>query len=243
MTIKYCNMQKIKTFLILFIVSTLNAIAQEYQMKIQKNFVEKDLDSLEIIINDIEKHNSTNRNRYLSYWDAYARYNKSLILSSSGKEKEAEKELNSAKLILEKIEIKTSEDYALLGMCYNFSISFSNFLKIPSLSSKARKIAQEAIKLDPENIRAYLVLGINDLYTPKIYGGQKKCEEHFLKCIAIPEKKSSNDFDPSWGKNDGYYYLISYYLENNEREKAAKYMVEALKIFPEDGRLKSLIKQ
>ena len=34
-------------------------------------------------------------------------------------------------------------------------------------------MAQSPIELDGDNLRAYLVLGINNYYTPELYGGKK----------------------------------------------------------------------
>lgn len=239
-------MKSLLLLLLLFTLQTTNSVAQEYQQKIHKHFIGRNMDSLDIVIKELERHNPTNKNRYLSYWDAYARYSKSLILGASGLDKDkkaAEKELNKAKNILENIKEKTSEDYALLGMCYNYSISFSNFMKAPFLSSKAKKSAQKAVELDDKNIRAYLVLGINDFYTPKMYGGQEKCEEYFLSSISMEEKTSMNSYDPSWGKSDAYYYLISYYLTNDDKDKAVGKLQDAVKLYPDDKRIKSLIKK
>jgi tetratricopeptide (TPR) repeat protein len=228
--------------LFLFLNLVISIVAQDYQIRTLKYFASQKIDSLDTIVREIETHNPQNKNRYLTYWDAYARYNKSLLLSYFKKKKEAEKELNKAKELLEDISEKTSEDYALLGMLYNYNISFASFLKIPFLSSKAKKMSEKALKLDKNNLRAYLALGINDFYTPQMYGGQTKCESYFLSCIALDDKTSINNYDPAWGKNEGYYYLICFYLNNNEREKAKTKMSEALTLYPNDARLKSLIK-
>ncbi len=90
--------------------------------------------------------------------------------------------------------------------------------------------------MDPQNLRAYLALGIRDYYTPVVYGGKNRFEELFLKAISLQDNYSENPNDPSWGKNDAYYYLLDYYCRN-DMEKARLLFAEALKLFPYDNRI------
>lgn len=234
-------MKKILLSLLLLVAVT-SLLAQKYQTEIHTYLNQQDIDSLNQVIYEIEKHNPQSKNRYLSYWQAYAIFNKALVLAAAKEKKKAEKENKKALDILEKIENKTSEDYALLAVCYNYSISFASFIKVPSLSSKTKDIANKAIGMDDKNLRAYLVMGINDFFTPKIFGGQKQCEAYFLSAISLADKNSENEYDPSWGKSDAYYYLIRYYLSKNDEVNAIKRMKEALKLYPDNNRLKTLVK-
>ncbi len=84
------------------------------------------------------------------------------------------------------------------------------------LSNQAKTMAQKAIELDGDNLRAYLVLGINNYYTPELYGGKSKCEAYFKKAIALPDRTSENEFDPTWGKGDAFYFLLSYYKNRKD---------------------------
>jgi tetratricopeptide (TPR) repeat protein len=233
---KKINMKK-KILLFIAAFISLNLAAQDIQIKIDKHFTSKSMDSIINIINEITKSNIDGKNRYLTYWNAYALYRKSLLLNEAeGNKKEADKELSKAKKILEKTGKKNAEDYALLGMLYNYSIAFANFVRQPFLSNKAKSFANEAIRLNSQNPRAYLVLGINDYYTPVAFGGQTKCKEYFLKAIELEDKVSNNDFDPSWGKNEAYYYLFLYYINVEKNVDEAKIIYrKALKLFPDDN--------
>lgn len=232
-------MKKILLSLLLLIVGT-SLFAQKYQTKILTYLSQQNVVGLNQIISEIKTHNPQSNNRYLSYWEAYAIFKKAQILDAKEKKK-AENENKKAMDILEKIKNKTSEDYALLAMCYNYSISFASFIKAPSLSSKAKNIGNKAIEMDNKNLRAYLVMGINDLFTPKVFGGQKRCEAYFLSAISLPEKNSENEYDPSWGKSDAYYYLICYYSDKNDMVNV-KRMKEALKRYSNDNKSNALVK-
>ena len=141
--------------------------------------------------------------------------------------------------ILESIKGKTTEDYALLGMLKNYQINFSGWLATIKLSNQAKSMAQKAIELDGDNLRAYLVLGINNYYTPEFYGGKSKCEEYFKKAISLPDSTSGNEFDPTWGREDAFYFLLAYYKGRKnvgDKELFEKLKLEALDKFPNDKR-------
>jgi tetratricopeptide (TPR) repeat protein len=104
------------------------------------------------------------------------------------------------------------------------------------VSGEAKKYAQTAIDMDPQNLRAYLAMGIRDYYTPAVYGGKTRFEELFLKAISLQDTYSDNPNDPTWGKNDAYYYLLDYYCSKN-MEKARLLFDEALKLYPDDPRI------
>ena len=74
------------------------------------------------------------------------------------------------------------------------------------LSNQAKTMAQKAIELDGDNLRAYLVLGINNYYTPELYGGKSKCEAYFKKAIALPDRTSENE--PYLGKRRCFLFLV-----------------------------------
>ena len=114
---------------------------------------------------------------------------------------------------------------------------------VGDLSNQAKTMAQKAIELDGDNLRAYLVLGINNYYTPELYGGKSKCEAYFKKAIALPDRTSENEFDPTWGKGDAFYFLLSYYKnrkDDGDQELFEKLKQDARNKFPDDKRFKRI---
>lgn len=197
------------------------------------------MEEIDKIIRSLNLENQSAGNRYLNYWTAYARYKKSLTAQSNPSDefqKVARMELNEALRCLDKIKNKTSEDYALLSILKNYSVAFASSLKIPFLSGEAKKYAQKALDLDPKNLRAYLALGIRDYYTPAMYGGKTRFEEYFLKALSLQDKYSENPNDPSWGKNEVYYYLLEYY-HRSDTESTALLLQKALEEYPNDPRI------
>ena len=211
-----------KVIFILFLCFLVNLVsAQDFQYRIDSNVNTVKIDSIGKIVRELRNYNTKGNNRYLSYWEAYAYY-KCAILSTKG---------------------KTTEDYALLGMLKNYQINFSGWLATIKLSNQAKTMAQKAIELDGDNLRAYLVLGINNYYTPELYGGKSKCEAYFKKAIALPDRTSENEFDPTWGKGDAFYFLLSYYKnrkDDGDQELFEKLKQDARNKFPDDKRFKRI---
>lgn len=67
---------------------------------------------------------------------------------------------------------------------------------------KAAELLTEAIKLNPDNPRAYLLLGQNLFYTPSFYGGGKDKAKPILERSVQLFKtfKPVTELDPVWGE-------------------------------------------
>lgn len=194
--------------------------------------------------NDLDKINQeigTTNNALSQYWSAYSLYLKSLYYQSKGATDQAEESLTAG---INKIKgsKQSSESYALLGTMQNFSIQFASMMKAATIAEEATSNFQKALKLDPKNLRAYLGLGLQDYYTPIEFGGQNKVVEYLNKAISLPNQSTANPTMPSWGKNEAYHTLVSYYIKQKNSNKAKQIYKEATTKFPNDYRLLSLSK-
>ncbi len=133
--------------------------AQYFQHRIDSNINTLRIDSIGKIIRELSNYNPNGNNRYLSYWEAYAHYKCAVLSSILKKKEDAGKFTEKAIELLESIKGKTTEDYALLGMLKNYQINFSGWLATIKLSNQAKSMAQKAIELDGDNLRAYLETG------------------------------------------------------------------------------------
>ncbi len=141
--------------------------------------------------------------------------------------------MQDAIALLEKQESKDSEVLALLALMQSYYIQFAG-MDAGIISARVKENANESIKLDSNNIRGWYVLANNDYYTPKQFGGGKKAEEYLLKAISLPEQKLKSPIMPSWGKSDSYFLLISFYIDNEEMEKAKKIFIQAKELYPDN---------
>ena len=178
-----------------------------------------------------------------AYWLAYNHYYTTLYYMMADKKDEAKKAVKKGIATLKKLDNKSSEDFALLASLQSLSISFSSTFQAISLSSKVNKNGDKALQLDPNNLRAYLVLGSSDYYKPTQYGGGKKVEKYLSKAIELPAQKIENPYLPSWGKNTAYEMLIRFYIRENRMEDAKAMYKRAVSEYPDDYQINSLAKE
>ncbi|WP_439185430.1 hypothetical protein [Carboxylicivirga taeanensis] len=188
-----------------------------------------------------------NENKQLStYWKSYNQYYQSLYYLKNGNRELSQKKIETAITQLELQADKDSETYALIAFLQNYSIQFVSSVEIGELKEKINKNANEAVKLDNENLRAWYVLGNFDLHLPASYGGGQKCEEYLLKAISLKENSKEDCRLPMWGKNQAYYSLVSYYNGVGKTKKAQKKLKQGLEQYPDDymlNRLKDKIEE
>jgi len=195
-----------------------------------KSFEKRNIKGLEVIENSLISMSSP----LSQYWLAYARYYKSIYFLKMGNKEQSKKIVQDAIDALDKLNPKGSEELALLALMQSYSIQFSSGMGAGIMSARVKENANQSVRLDSNNIRGWYVLANNDYYTPKQFGGGKKVEEYLLKAISLPEQKIKNPVMPSWGKNDAYYLLISFYIDNGDLKKAKKIFTEAKKLYPDD---------
>ena len=155
-----------------------------------------------------------------------------------------EREIKEGVNLLENIQDKNSEDFALLALMGGYSIKYTNVFKISKLIEKYKEYANKALMLDKDNIRAYLALGVFDFNTPLAYGGGKVLEINLNIAISLKDESSSYvPYSPKWGKNMSYIYLIRYYMKCENKDMINKYFDEALNLYPNDRILIELKKE
>lgn len=133
-----------------------------------------------------------------------------------------------------------SDSHALLSSLYGSKIGIKPMLGM-TLGPKAGKEVSEAIELDPNNPRAYLVDGISKYHTPPMWGGGvDKAMASLLKAISLYDSIPPPDsLMPDWGWDEAYVWVGNCYMKK-EDYKAAKIQFEkALEINPDNGWVKN----
>lgn len=188
------------------------------------------LDDIQIGLEKLAKERDQS---IITYWRAYLAYYKGIYLVTIDEKGKAEKIVDKHIGLLKKIKNKNSEEYALLSLLRGFSIQFKSFIRAPFISSKAGKDVEQALKLDPQNMRAKYVEASSDFYTPKNFGGGKKVEGLLLEALKLPEQKTPNPILPSWGRLQTYELLLQYYVREEKWTEANSTLVDAKALYPE----------
>ena len=201
--------------------------------------LQSDSDQHQLIIEELELAHLKTPDDNLVYWMAFSAY-RSAIFNMNQEDREVAKTvLNKGITLLESLENPTSEHFALHGSMMSLSITFQR-ANAAVLSSKAAKLYEKAIELNDQNLRAYLGVGRSDYYTPKKYGGGLKVESYLKKALNKPDASTDDPFAPTWGRDDAYYYLASYYKREGRIEEAKLYCRKGLKKTPNHFLLNAL---
>lgn len=207
------------------------------QSKIYNTFVgcltSEDSKPLEAIYKQLKDAYSRSPNNLFLYWKGYLFYYKSIYYIRFNEENKSEQSIKEGINIIQNIERKNSEDFALLGLLQGFSQQFHSGFKAGKVSADLNRNIERALELDPDNLRAHFVYASNDFYTPKKYGGGMEVEKCLLKAISLPEQKISNPYLPSWGKEEAYAMLIQLYINDENFESAKKYFNKGIEKYPD----------
>ena len=125
-------------------------------MMTQKNQALLDLNDQLTALHKEKKQN------LILYWQSYLHYYNAIYHLKTQDKDNAEKQIDKGIELLEDMENKNSEDYALLAMLQSFSMQFKSGVKAPFISKNVESNAQKAEKLDAKNVSAYYVQASND---------------------------------------------------------------------------------
>ena len=170
----------------------LNTLPADIQNKIysafEKSIISQNNKLLLKLDNKLKNLYKNNPQNMTLYWRSYLLFYSSIYYLKNDDKKAAEKEIDKAIGMMKNINLKNSEDYALLAMLQGFSIQFKG-MRAMFISSDAKKNVKKAIALDSTNLRAYYVYANNDFYTPEKYGGGKEVEKYLMKALSLPSQK------------------------------------------------------
>ncbi|HKK77815.1 MAG TPA: hypothetical protein VJ953_22245 [Saprospiraceae bacterium] len=220
--------------------SLLNGIEQTIDRKFVSSLARGQVRPLAELITQLEQGRTLTRQPLYRYWQAYALFWQAIYHMQQEDTKEAEKATDAAIALLKKSNNKTAEDYALLGFLQGFSIPFKASLRAPFISAQASKNARIALEMQPDNARAYYVLGNNDYYTPAQFGGGEKVEEYLRKAIELAAAQTPNPYLPAWGGEQAYEMLIRFYEREREDQQLEQTLAAALRAYPDSFRLNEL---
>lgn len=213
----------------------LTNIEQRIEQAINESFAKRS-NELAPIITQLEKATDE---PMATYWNAYAHYYAAIYTSKMQQKEQSISYLEKAADLLQQNKKPSSEGYALLGAVTSYLI-FVKPNEAMMLSPKAMGYYEKSTKLDDKNPRAYLGIGRSDFYKPKEYGGGKTVEANLLKALSLPNAASKEPYAPTWGRDQTYQTLVSFYEREGRLDEAKLYAAKGLKEFPNNYELSRL---
>lgn len=198
--------------------------------------------ALTAVLDTLNALPSLGNNHWKEYWTAYGYYHLSIYYAYNQNPdvEKAKTAVESAITLLDELENKNSEDYALLGYMKGYSLQWKSGFAMAKESAKASKWVKMAMDIDKQNPRAVFAFANNNFYTPAIFGGGKKADEYFTRSIALFKDAVPNPLVPSWGMDEAYTMLVRTKLKADKNDEAGSVLGEGLEYFPNNRNLKNL---
>ena len=213
-----------------------NAAFGELKQRLDVAVNDADRNGVRASISEIESFTEhTSFAHYAHYYLAYAwyrLYNFSTDASEKTEPKYLDNSIQHAKKAIDLMP-EFAEAHIILGNAYGVKAEKSVFAGI-RFGNKAKNLFQKAQKLDPENPRAAMFVGVGTMYKPAVLGGStKKAIEEFMHAALLFESfMPSNILTPSWGHAELYAWLGQAYEKVGEYEKGVSAYKKALEIRP-----------
>jgi tetratricopeptide (TPR) repeat protein len=178
--------------------------------------------------NTFEQCLHLNANAHCAYSLASAEFYLAQAKESHNDKKGAEHWLDSASDDAKHaiaLDDRSSDAHALLADIYGKKIGFGGMFAGMHYGPKANAETQRALELDPNNPRAYAVLGRKYLYAPKMFGGDlPKAIESFQKATSL---------DPHY--DEAFVWLAIAYRKAGQEQQARTAVAEALRLNPQSA--------
>lgn len=169
----------------------------------------------------------------------------------SGQVKDKIKKYNESamEMINKSIEINSDfcDSYVML-----MNLQFNRWMyeqdKMNDIIAASTQADESAKKLDLNNPRYHLTLGVSSYYTPEMFGGGV---DNALTSLnksyeLFQTRKEKEEYYPDWGKDMVYGFLVLAYIKRDKEGdlvKAKEYLDKGLEAFPESGFLKGYIQK
>lgn len=177
------------------------------------------------------------------YWLGAARFH--IVLHRLGDEGQPAKLTETRRLIRDavlplkravKLNGRDSESHALLGTLAGIQIA-GNPKSALWLGPKTTYHKRHALRNDPENPRAYYLIGTSYFNASETLGGREKGLEFLLKAENLfreESKKPTQPMQPTWGYSNCLTFVGRTYQHMGRDKQAETYFRKALSVNPQD---------
>ncbi|MBN1837126.1 MAG: tetratricopeptide repeat protein [Spirochaetales bacterium] len=171
------------------------------------------------------------------YWQAEVEYLLGFVEQADGRPEEAQRRFEVGRdLILESLDqVESSQAYRLLADTYAQLLILNGLLYKMAYGLKVREMAEEALRLDPRNLKAKLTLALFYKNAPGIAGGSRARSLELLQELeGEPELERVDRFSV-------YAWLGITYSEGRQPARARRYLERALEVYPGNSWLREML--
>jgi len=173
------------------------------------------------------------------YWHAEVEYLLGFVEQAEERFEQAEERLEQGRdLIMESLRLgETSQAYRLLADTYAQLLILNGLLYKMSYGPKVREMAEEALRLDPGNVKARLTLALFYKNAPAIAGGSRR---RSLSLLHMLEGEGTLERVDLFSVNA---WLGIAYSESRNTAEARRYLQRALDVYPGNTWLRGMLSE
>jgi len=197
-----------KSILFIFGITLIlsNLRAQDYHQMMLNGIVKMDsaktLEQWQEVTGIFERIAAVDTSKWLPQY--YAAYNNIMVGVMQEKNKTKDAFYTKAADYIARIErlnVKNDETLILKSFMLQMQISVNPMKRGKELGSQSDKLLEEALKMNPDNPRYYMLKAENFWYTPPMFGGDKvkACEFYQKSKDKFSVFKPLDDISPNWG--------------------------------------------
>jgi tetratricopeptide (TPR) repeat protein len=176
---------------------------------------------------------------YRDYWLAYALYQLSIERQRAGRVEDPQPPLERAISLLEDINPRDSEAFALHAMAAGLNLQFVPRQEIMIAIGEVNGSLGQALALDPDNVRGLYANAISDWNTPTEFGGRQRAEAYLRRAVEAAQE-DARPLAPTWGHDLAHALLVEILLETGRADEAQARFEAARARFPDSSELAAL---
>jgi tetratricopeptide (TPR) repeat protein len=216
----------------------------ERESKIERASLRVDADALKVQVDHIDLDLAQNaQDPSLIYLRAFAHYEEGSIARAHKDKEQAQKHLEVAANLLEKIKGSAWEAEAcgLRGYIYNQLIGINGMSAAMSLGPKSSALLEKAGEKAPDNPRVLFFRGVSLVTTPEMFGGDVAQGIDLLERATKKFENQPAEANVHWGQTEALAWLGIAKQKTGNVEGARTAWERALVVEPEYGWVKHVL--